>query len=73
MEILTASYDDITYDEFNIIGSSLATPLITTVAWMIEQFANGTFDDEDIQEEYQSDLHQFDTPFEKAIERFGPL
>lgn len=72
MEILTASYDDITYDEFNIIGSSLATPLITTVAWMIEQFANGTFDDEDIQEEYQSDLRQFDTPFENAIERFGP-
>jgi hypothetical protein len=40
---------------------------------MIEQFATGTFDDEDIQEEYQSDLRQFDTPFEKAIERFGPL
>jgi len=67
MEIQTNSYDNISYDEYNIISSSLAPAILETVNDMHEHMKNGTFDDPDYQLEYQDDLRQFNIPIEDAL------
>ena len=67
MEIQTNSYDNISYDEYNIISSALAPAILGTVKTMHEHFKDGTFTDPDYQLEYQDDLRQFNIPIEDAI------
>lgn len=67
MIIATNSYNNISYDEYNIISSTLSTALLTVVAQMQEQLRAGTFDDENTQLEYTSSLKQFNIPIKDAI------
>lgn len=67
MEIQTNSYDNISYDEYNIISSALAPAILGTVKTMQEHFKDGTFTDPDYQLEYKDDLRQFNIPIEDAI------
>lgn len=67
MLITTSSFDDNTYDEYNICSSTLATALLTTGIWIQKELEAGTINDEDFLLEYESDLDQFNIPIEDAI------
>ena len=67
MDILTSSFDNISYDEYNISSSILATALLTTGVWIQEQLASGMLDDPDVQIEYEDAMKQFNIPIEDAI------
>lgn len=67
MEIITNSYDNISYDKYNIISSAMAPALLGTAKDMQEHVKNGTFNDPDYQIEYQADLKQFNIPIEDAL------
>lgn len=67
MLLTTSSYDNVTYDEYNICSSTLATALLTTVIWIQKELEAGTLDDDISQIEYKSDLDQFNIPIEDAI------
>ena len=67
MEIQTNSYDNISYDDYNIISAAMAPAIMGTVKTMHEHVKSGTFDDPDYQIEYQDDLKQFNIPIEDAL------
>ncbi len=67
LEIQTNSYDNISYDDYNILSSAMAPAIIGTVKKMHEQVKTGHFDDPDYQLEYQDDLRQFNIPIEEAL------
>lgn len=69
IEIQTNGYDNISYDDYNIISSAIAPALLGTVYDMKEHIENGTFDDPDYQIEYQADLKQFNIPIADAIHK----
>lgn len=63
----TSSYDNVSYDEYNILSAPLATALASTVIWMQEHIKAGTFDEDDIQNKYNDDLKTFNVPIEDYI------
>ena len=67
MEIQTTRRDNISYDDYSIVSSTMSPAIMGTVKKMHEQVKAGHFDDPDYQLEYQDDLRQFNIPIEDAI------
>lgn len=67
--IQTNGYDNISYDDYNIISSAITPALLGTVNDMKKHIENETFNDPDYQIEYQADLKQFNVPITEAIHR----
>ena len=63
----THTYETETFEDFYVINSMLSAMFETTVRTMQESIKNGTFQDWNVQSEYQDDLQQFHVPISEYV------